>query len=359
VQTLTVEQLLALRQQSQHLDTSLTDAVELAQAVCGLQAQDVNAALLSFRARTTDLTAADVRSAWFDQGKLVRTWCMRGTLHLVARDDLRWMLPLFGPEFIKKTKRRYEQLGLSEADCLRAVDIIGERLAADGALTREELAGHLSREGIPTEGQAIIHLIRRAALSGTTCYGPYRGGKETFILLDLEPSDMNEQQLWNQLARRYLAAFGPAQPEDLARWSGLSISKVRRAFDRLSDQLVSVQIEGQIYQMIGNQAPPPHTPEPHIRLLPAFDTYLLGYQTRDLILERHFAERVYPGGGLIHPTVLANNHLIGTWKKHKGKQQTVIQVAPFEPFSPQIIDALQAQAADIGRFLGQDITLRT
>lgn len=355
--TLTIDQLLTLRLQSQCLDTGLTDAAAVARAVCGLQAQEVNAALLSFRARSTQLTAEDVRSAWFDQGELVRTWCMRGTLHLVARDDLRWMLPLFGLEFIKKTRRRYEQLGLSEADCLRAVDIIRECLAVDGALTREELTGHLTQEGIPTEGQAIIHLIRRAALSGIICYGPYWDSKETFILLNLEPSEMDEQQLWDQLARRYLAAYGPAQPEDLAKWSGLSISIARRVFDRLSGQLVSVQVGGQVHWMTEHQASSPDIPEIPVRLLPAFDTYLLGYQTRDLILDQRFAKQVHPGGGLIHPTVLANNRLIGTWKAHKRKQQTTIQVVPFEPFSPQVIDAVQAQAADIGRFLGQDVSL--
>ncbi len=355
MQTLTIDQLLTLRRRLQHLDIGLMDISGI--AACGLQAQEVTAGLLSFRVRSTGLTEADIRATWFDQGELIRTWCMRGTLHLVTRDDLRWMLPLFGPEFIKKSKPRHEQLGLSEANLLRAVDIIRERLTTDGALTRKELANHLIQSGIPTEGQALIHLIRHAALLGVVCYGPYRGSKETFMLLDLEPPDMDEQQLWDEMARRYLSAYGPAQPEDLAKWSGLSINKARRAFERLSDQLVSVQVEGQVYQMIGDQVPPPPRSDSLVRLLPAYDTYLLGYQTRDLILDRRFANRVHPGGGLIRPTVLVDNQLVGTWKAQKLKQQTLIQVSPFESFSQPVIDAIRAEADDIARFLDRDVNL--
>ena len=81
---------------------------------------------------------------------------MRGTLHMVVRDDLGWMLPLFGPTFIKKTKRRYQQLGLNENDCLRAVDRIAEILLAHGGMTRLELAKELAREGIPESYGPVI-----------------------------------------------------------------------------------------------------------------------------------------------------------------------------------------------------------
>ena len=85
---------------------------------------------------------------------IVRTWCMRGTLHLLAAHDLQWLLSLHGPEFIRKSKRRYEQLGLSEEICIKAVEAIRNILTSESPLTRAELAEKLSKIGIPTEGQA-------------------------------------------------------------------------------------------------------------------------------------------------------------------------------------------------------------
>ena len=151
--------------------------------VCGVQAQEAHSAALALRARGQGLTLPDVESAQAE-GRIVRTWLMRGTLHLVAAADLGWLLPLFGPTFIRKSRHRYAQLGLDEETCRRAVGLIEEVLLAKGPLTRSEIASHLSTKGVSSEGQAAYHLVRRAALEGRVCYGPDREGKHTFVALD-------------------------------------------------------------------------------------------------------------------------------------------------------------------------------
>lgn len=55
-----------------------------------VQAQDLRAARLAIRARTTGLTAADV-DAELEQATLVVTWLNRGTLHLVRSQDYWWL----------------------------------------------------------------------------------------------------------------------------------------------------------------------------------------------------------------------------------------------------------------------------
>ncbi|MDQ3810465.1 MAG: winged helix DNA-binding domain-containing protein, partial [Chloroflexota bacterium] len=82
--------------------------------VCGLQAQDPQAALLGARARAAGLTAAEVERARVEDRSVVVTWCWRGTLHLVATEDLSWILPLVGPVFVRASSRRYAALGLDE-----------------------------------------------------------------------------------------------------------------------------------------------------------------------------------------------------------------------------------------------------
>ena len=112
---------------------------------------------------------------------------MRGTLHVVAAADLPWLLPLFGPEFIRQTARRYAQLGLDEAICARATALLRQFLA-DGPQTRAELKARLAAEGIPVEGQACPHLLRRAALEGALVCVPRSSSRPDYRLLASAPS---------------------------------------------------------------------------------------------------------------------------------------------------------------------------
>ena len=107
---------LRLRAQRLHPEAAreATNVAHLVRDLCGLQAQDLSAATLAVRPRSSGLTASDVERARLEERTIVRTWCMRGTLHLVAADDLGWLLPLLGPVFVRKSQRRYDQLGLNE-----------------------------------------------------------------------------------------------------------------------------------------------------------------------------------------------------------------------------------------------------
>jgi hypothetical protein len=163
--------------------------------------------------------------------------------------------------------------------------------------------------------------------------------------------------LINQLALRYLAAYGPAQPADFANWSGLMLSQARHGFEQTSHQLEKVEVDGKTYYLLKGQVPSVQPPLAPVCLLPAFDTFLLGYHSRHFLLEQRYTRRVHPGGGLIHPTVLARDRIVATWKVHKQKRRTVIRIMPFEPLSPGIMDAVEAEIADMGRFLNQDMVL--
>jgi len=253
-----------------------------------VQAQDASAATLAVRVRSAGLTAADVEHARLGTRSVVRTWCMRGTLHLVATEDLGWLLTLLGPVFVEASRSRLTQLKLDEDTCAKGIRIIRNALAKQGPLIRHELARQLAPRGINTVGQAPIHLIGQAALQGIVCLGPDRGAKPTYVLIENwigRQRAMSPDAARAELAHRYLNAYGPAGPHDLAAWSGLTIREARTAWKFIVDQLIEVEVAGRPAWMLKTQAAwldEPPARHPIVRLLPSFDTYLLGYSSRDL-----------------------------------------------------------------------------
>jgi len=136
--------------------------------VCGIQAQDASAATLAVRPRSVGLAVTDVEQAQVHDRSIIRTWGLRGTLHMLASDDIGWLLPLLGPVFVAGDRRRREELGLSEDMCVRGMRIIRNVLANQGPMTRTELMEHLATNGIRLEGQARPHLLARAALEASS-----------------------------------------------------------------------------------------------------------------------------------------------------------------------------------------------
>ena len=356
-----------LRLRAQRLTPQPMDAAtgvtHVVKELCGIQAQDSRAAALAVRVRSAGLVAADVEHARVQQRTIIRTWGPRGTLHLLATEDLGWLLPLLGPVFIAGDRQRRAELGLDEDTCARGIAIIRNVLATHGPLTRDELVEQLATHGLRLKGQARPHLLSRAALEGLICFGPDRGTEPTYVLLndwvELEHA-LPQEAAQAERALRYLKAYGPATPEDLASWSGMPISKTRVAWQLIADQLFEVEIAGRPAWMLKTHAawldePPAHAPV--VRLLPSFDTYLLGYQKRDLVVPPQYTKRINAGGGMLHPTLLVDGRASGTWKSKRQKNHLDILVEPFNHFPPELHRGLEAEITDLSRFLDVKTTL--
>jgi hypothetical protein len=368
--TLSNDQLRFLRLRAQRLTPQqpgeVINVAQVVKEVCGIQAQDAAAATLAVRSRSIGLVVSDVEKARVDERTIVRTWGPRGTLHILASDDIGWLLPLLGPVFVAGDRRRREELGLSEDICVKSMLIIRSVLANQGPLTRAELIERLGMNGIHLEGQARPHLLARAALEGFICLGPDRGTEPTYVLLKDWIGQKNtghalsENEAYAELTRRYLSAYGPATPGDQAVWSGLPLSKTRIAWQRIEDELLEVETVDSPAWMLKSQAArldelPAATPI--VRLLPRFDIYLLGYQKRDLAVPSQYAKRINAGGGIVHPTVLVDGRIVGTWKSKREKNHLVVMVEPFEQLAPEINEGLEAEIEDIARFLGVSVRM--
>ena len=275
-------------------------------AVAGLQAQDAAAAALGIRARRPGSTLAEVEHARFEERSVARTWVMRGTLHLIPAEDARWMVDLLGPIGLKKSARRIAELGVADArPAIRAA-------LADGPLTRRELADAVRARGVAMADhpQVPAWLTGVAALQGEIIEGP----DKEFVLFDdwldasPEPADPVVE-----LARRHAHAHPPSAPEDFAAWSGLGMREARRAYAELD--LDEVEVLGRRAWMPRGLEPAP----PHVRLLPMFDSYLLGHRDRSLIVREAHARAVMPGGGILAATLVVDGRIEGTWKLDRGR----------------------------------------
>ena len=292
---------------------------------------------------------------------VVRTWLIRATLHMVPAGDVRWMVSLLGPMLVAKYRRRRAQLGLDEALCARAMRAIPQILTGR-TLTRASLVQALARRGVDLPpGQAHPHLLMYAAGSGLLCRAADDGAEPTYALLDewIAPAPAVPAQPAVELARRYFAAFAPASAADFAAWSGLPSRTAAESVSALGEELNPVRLT------TPGSAPmraPLLEPDDGIepaeagiwRLLGAFDTYLVGYRSRELYLDPRFARRINAGGGWVHPAVVRDGRIVGRWRLHPSG---TVAAELFDEAPRAAEDALAAEAADIGRFLDRPVRL--
>ncbi|WP_155370767.1 winged helix DNA-binding domain-containing protein [Catellatospora vulcania] len=325
-------------------------AADVVRQVFAIQAQDTTAADLGIRARGQDLTAQAIRTAYEQDRSIVRNWFMRGTLHTIPAEDVGWVTRLLAPRVLGATRHRYRELGLTDDLRRRADELIGQALGTHGPLTRAELTERLAVIGIAPTGQAPFHLIRHAALTGLLCHGPLRAGEPTYALLhDWIPATaergMTGEAAVAELARRYLAAYAPAGVDDFASWSGLALGSARQAWRDLA-QAATIVTDGDSAVLARQPEPAGEPGPPDVRLLPAYDNYLTGYRTRQESVDAAFEARVWPGGGVIRPTVLVDGQVLGTWSRGRA-----ITVDPFSPLPGQVQIEVAREVDTITRFL--------
>jgi Winged helix DNA-binding domain len=366
---LTPDQVRAWRTRAQGLHERLpAEALsEAVQAVCGVQAQLSSAMMLALRARLSGLTKNDVKHV-IERHQLTRTWSMRGTLHLMHTDDVRWLIALLGPTFVAKGTRRREELGLDETICAKGLNAIQAILNMDQPLTRGEIVKKLAGQGIELEqrSQAPIHLIGLAALKGIVCLGPERkNGESTFVLvdrwIDQQPITSSSAAALSELARRYLTGYGPAACNDFAGWSGLSLTNAKQAWAHLQErgELTEVRVEERVLWLLTSASN--NLPDlgqlggPDVRLLSAFDNYVLGYKHREHVVPVAHQPEVYHGGQTV-PVVLVNGLARGVWRyKRQGKRLDFI-IKPFGFFDEGIQQLIAKEAEDIARFMQEFTT---
>jgi hypothetical protein len=328
-----------------------TDAESAASLVCGIQAQDAQASRLGVRSRATGVTEKDVAAA-IEQRRVVRTWLMRNTIHLVPADDVRWMTALLGPMIRRRFETvRWPELGLTP-DVLDRAATVTPAILAGRALTRAEFAAALGEHGvaITQDGQASTHVLLYLSAIGLTCRGTDQGRDATFVLVDdwipHAAAGPRGDDALAELARRFFTAFSPATPADFTTWSGLPSSK---AITLIRDELAEVDVHGRAGYRLGEVEP-----QHGLRMLSAFDNYLVGYKQRAALIDEDRRPEVYVGG-IIRSTVLLDGRVVGRWQLDRAKAR--VHVIEFERLARSARAAIAAEVADLGTFLDQELAL--
>ncbi len=326
-----------------------TDPLAVVGRVAAVQAQDARGSLLAVRARSTGLTARDVDRCLTDDRSLVVDWLCRGTLHLVRAEDHAWLHALTAPRMLTASARRLQQEGVSPEAAERGVAVVERELSSHGPRTRAELRAALDSAGVPTAGQALVHVLVAAALRGICLRGPVVGGERAFVhahdWLGERPVVDRDVAL-GELARRYLAGHAPATERDLSYWSGLPLREVRaglrtagaRPLADGSDQLVLDSVPADV----------PDLPAP--RLLGMFDPVLHGWQSRAAVLGPHDSTHVVTSNGMFRATALVDGRAVATWSLTGGV--VTLTPLPGESIGRRTATSLDRETADVLRFLG-------
>jgi len=351
----------------------------IAGSMSGVQAQVMSAARVSLWARSRGLRIGDVEAALWRDRSLAKAWCMRGTSYLVPSEDF----DVFVRGCSRRANRSLEWLvraGVSLAAIDRVTEAVGNVL--DRPLTRREVVplvaealrartrswspqrgGWGSRAavtGLEVDGHSLSigGILYVASIRGVACVGPPRGSESTYVRRDVWlpavprlPADVAEPEL----LRRYLRAFGPATVADFAWWTYLKAADAREVWGRLEGELAPVDVEGRPGWVLRSDV---HHLErasldgPVVRLLPSFDSFLLGHKDKSHLVEAARYTRVYRPAGWLAPVLLVDGRVAGVWSMTRKAGRLVVRVEAFTRLSAALRAAVQDETEDLGRFLG-------
>lgn len=372
-------QVAAFRLAQHHLlnRASKKSLLSVADDMTGAQAQLVSAAHLSLWARIRDLEPKHIEDAFLKR-TMVKASGMRRTLFLFPSQEL----AVFVRGSARRAQKEYNWArgkGVPERVLDAAIDAALGVL--DQPLTRPEIAERVCRalgvqKGVIRGGTGwgnrkelaavpvgdlnypIVYLIHLAGSRGVVSYGPNRGNEPTFVRADAwipDFPDMPQEQAEGLLLRKYLRAFGPSTDADFSMWSGLSLRDAQVVWRREESDLITVDVEGwtgtvlreDIHKLVkaGFQ-------RPVVRLLPYFDTFLLGHREREHLVTKEQRGKVYRPQGWVAPVVLVDGRIAAVWGHAIEKGHLRLTVEKFGSISRPVKAGILKEAEDLARFLG-------
>lgn len=312
------------RLRNQLLDGSDLAPVDVVEQAVAFQGQDLSAVVRAIALRSRRGTGvADVLRA-FDEGRLVRSWPMRGTLFATTPAYLAALLHFTAERIHRAAAGRREQLGLDARLIARARDVLHEALT-ERPRTRAEALGLWEAAGIDTTAGRGYHLLMHLAVDGLIHWGRFtRARDEQMLELSTTPPPADPENALTGIVRAYIETRGPVTLADLAWWTKLPKSVLRRAESSIDD-LVEVTVNGAPAWIVDTR---PHDTRPHddragipgrVCLVPGFDEWILGYADRSLIASPVALKALVPGGnGVFRPAILVDGVVVGTWKAPRG-----------------------------------------
>jgi uncharacterized protein YcaQ len=344
----------------------------VASRLCGLHAQLMSSAELTVWARVENLERGAVQRALWEDRTLVKTWAMRGTLHLLPAEELPLWHAALG------TSRRYLKPALWQkyfGVSIEELDQLTEAIAAalEGRLlTREQLAKEVGRRtgsaalGVKLAESSWGTILRPAAFAGYLCFGPSMGQRVQFThprtWLAEGAAAIDPQAATAAVTRRFLAAYGPATYHDLARWWGGSggVTNARQWIGSLGKEVAPVEVEGaQAWMLSAHVREMRETPPDRaVRLLPGFDQYVIAASCHaERLLPGDLRSRVYRPQGWVSPVLLVNGRMHGVWRHEIKGSRVELVIEPFVKTPVWVRRAAGQEAERLAAFLGCSLSL--
>ena len=365
--SLTWDAVLAWRLRRQHLAERAGGerALDVISDIAGLHAQVLSSAELTLWARVDGLERGWVERALWEERALVKTWAMRGTLHLLRADELaRYVgaLSRLRPRHHVPSWQRAYGLDREHADAMLAA--VAKELRG-APLTREALAAavgkRLGDEAVAERlGSGFGELLKPAAFTGDVCFAPNEGRLVRFTSpaawLDGFSPPGPDEAASHELMRTYLRAYGPAPREQFQRWFGMtSPAEARRWLGALGDAVREVEVEGARGWMLAEDVDEAAAAQPSgvVRLLPAFDHYVVAApRDAEAVLSAEHRARVYRGQGWLSPVLLVDGRMAGVWSYEVAGPRVAVTVETFARMGRDVRAGVEAETARLAAVLG-------
>jgi hypothetical protein len=331
---------------------------DLSAAMCGTHAQVIAAAEVSIALRMARGTRRDVQAALWNSHSLIKTYGLRGTVHLLAARDMgMWTSAMAAMP--SRTAAFPESAQLTPDESRRIVEAMAAAVE-DAELTADELeaaivgrvgswAAERSMDAFQSKWPRWRMALYDAVTEGALCFGPNRGPKVTWtsvrrFIPDFKPMERDEAV--RRLVRAYLWAYGPSTVEWFARWAATPKPWAKSAFAALGSDITEIEVEGSGPWVLTDDQEFAARPTSGVRLLPYFDAFVIAWQPRPLMFPGPAWERALAGGqaGPV-PVVLIDGIVHGVWHQKTASKKLAVTVEPFVKLRPSQVDAVEAQVA--------------
>ncbi|EAE1293105.1 TPA: winged helix DNA-binding domain-containing protein [Listeria monocytogenes] len=272
-----------------------------------MQAQNYGQSLWAVGSRMTTPSEQAVEQA-INNGEIIRTWLLRGTIHLFSAKDYHWMMDLIAPSIDKICKPYRAKLGLTEEVLHKATEVVSE-IVSEQAVTRKDLAAHLATKDLPSTGIPFAQLLVYLSSRKVICSGP----NETFRNTMHIPADTNHftrEEAIKELAKRYIQSHAPATLKDFCFWSGLTVTDAKIGLadmPKMGDYYITTLVE--------NGTMPTTIP------LAGFDEWIIGYRDRSAVLPEIWHDEIMTKNGIFRPAIITEGKVVGKWEKPKKRDE--------------------------------------
>ena len=316
---MTIEEL-KIRQLTNQYLLAPADKMTVVRDLCGVQAQFFPNAMHSLKLRSNDYDEQTVRDG------LVKSWSVRGTVHVFAESDLPLFIRCNNGECYRKNEwggytfwNNERRVWALTPDRQRYFSDIIISAVSERAYTRDELKELCRAHGMEAlEEDSMFEAwgggIRELCERGFMHYVVQE--KKAYIASP-EFKPISEEEAKLEIARRYFTNIGPATIHDAMYYMGAKQAEVKNWLNQLPVE--SVECEGKTYYYIPNGKSYDNEIPPCV-FLAGFDQLMLGYQKKESIyLSQEHLRGIFNLAGIVMPPILLNGKVVGKWKKKDSK----------------------------------------